>query len=242
MLNRSTMTPSQSGIVLLSGGLDSSAALALSLKAGWTISFGLTFDYGQRAAREEIAHSRKIAEYFNVPHQTLKLPWFHNFKKGGALLSNKVAIPRPSIKELRNIAFAQDFAAQVWVPNRNGIFIEIAAALAEDSGLDAIIVGFNREEAKTFPDNSLEYLEAVSRSLYYSTSNHVKVVSHTASLIKDQIVERTKRGDFPFHLLWSCYEAGTVMCGLCESCLRLKSALKRNGVSIDGFFECTDEP
>ncbi|MCQ2027257.1 7-cyano-7-deazaguanine synthase, partial [Clostridium butyricum] len=45
------------GIVLLSGGLDSTVAMALFLEKA-TLDLAITFDYGQRAKEKEISASR----------------------------------------------------------------------------------------------------------------------------------------------------------------------------------------
>ena len=42
----------------------------------------------------------------------------------------------------------------VWVPGRNIVFTAIANSFAESYGARIIIVGWDLEEAATFPDNS----------------------------------------------------------------------------------------
>jgi len=119
-------------------------------------------------------------------------------------------------------------AKSVWVPNRNGILINAAAAYAEKLGAHRVVVGFNVEEASTFPDNSEEFLKRATRSLEYSTSNQVEVYCYTTSLNKRQIVRelRALPRKFPFELLWSCYEGGETPCGRCESCQRQARAFE----------------
>ena len=62
----------------------------------------------------------------------------------------------------------------MWVPNRNGVFIAIAAAFAESLGADLVVTGFNAEEAATFPDNSAAFAAAATESLRFSTANGVR--------------------------------------------------------------------
>jgi 7-cyano-7-deazaguanine synthase len=231
-------TRSKEAVALLSSGLDSSIAMALAIRDGWTISLALTFDYGQRAGRREAEHAGRIARHFGISHRVLPLPWFQYFQRGGGLLaSSGEALPQPSVTDLSDAGFSNASAKAVWVPNRNGVLIEIAAGFAEDSGADSVIVGFNKEEAATFPDNSLEYLAALNRALSFSTASAIEVMSPTAAMSKLEIVEAAKRIDFPTELLWSCYEAGSLMCGRCESCMRLKRALVGNGVMNNALFE-----
>lgn len=223
------------GVLLLSAGLDSSVALALFKEAGQSIILALTMDYGQRAASREITHAKQICEFFSVPHRVIELPWFSSFETG--LLSGK--IPNSKMSDLTIDAKTKQSAKAVWVPNRNGVMIEIAASFAENLKAEFVVVGFNQEESKTFPDNSTRYQELITNALQYSTANQVKVNSPTVLLDKRQIVAEGKRLHFPFHLLWSCYRGGFQMCGRCESCMRLKRAFIASEVANSVFEDPT---
>ena len=102
-----------------------------------------------------------------------------------------------------------------------------AAAYAERLGAEQVVVGFNREEAATFSDNSADYLQRVTHALDLSTANHVKVFCYTLDWDKKQIVAELKKlpKPFPFENVWSCYGGGDAPCGICESCQRLARAL-----------------
>lgn len=208
-------------ILLLSSGLDSAANLAL--EAEFQVSLALTIDYGQNGAAKELERAALLARHFRIEHVVFDL---HGFAKltgaKSALLGGQ---PIPSPESLDDLMITTRSAASVWVPNRNGVMLSIAAALAESRGFEAVAVGFNAEEAVTFPDNTTAYMDAMTASLEYSTANRVRVVSATAELTKKQIVERLGGREFPFELLWSCYEAGAKHCGRCESCQRLTRAL-----------------
>src|SRR5688572_21468066 len=197
-------------VALLSGGLDSTVAFAI--RARDTL-LALTIDYGQRAARKEITSARRTAARYRVPHRVLKLPWL----TGGALTDRTRRLPRPDLHSTRE---TQESAAAVWVPNRNGVFIAAAAALAEPMGATRIVVGFNREEAATFPDNSAKFLQAVNRALELSTRTAIKVESPTLPWDKKRIVREAHRRRISLAGIWPCYEGGRSWCRKCESCLR----------------------
>lgn len=232
-----SQTHQKRAVALLSAGLDSTVSLLLAKQDGWDIQLAITFDYGQRAAVQENSRAAYLAMHYGVPHQSISLPWFAEFKSGGALLNRHEALPNPDASELSDTIIGKTHASQVWVPNRNGVMVEIAAAFAEDLGASAVIVGFNKEEAATFPDNSKDYLDALNRSLSFSTQQKVQVVSPTLTWDKVQIVKVATDRNLPLHLLWSCYENRDKMCGLCESCMRLKRSLKENEVSFESYFE-----
>ena len=59
--------------------------------------------------------------------------------------------------ELDEMSKIGESAKNVWVPNRNGAFINIAASFCDAYEADYIVIGFNAEEAVTFPDNSTDF-------------------------------------------------------------------------------------
>lgn len=221
-------------VALLSSGLDSTVALRLAQKDGWRITLALTLDYGQRAALSECTHSAMIARWADVPHRVLCLPWFSEL--GGSALLGEGVLPRPRLDDLSRDEFTRASADAVWVPNRNGVFLEVAAAFAESLGAEAVVVGFNREEAATFPDNSIAYLDAMNRALRFSTRERVSVMAPTAEWDKARILEAALSEGLPLSMLWSCYERGERMCGSCESCMRLKRALRARSLSLEDLF------
>ena len=216
-------------IVLLSGGLDSAANLAIGSECS-TIEFALTVDYGQKAAAREISASRKLCEYYGVRHRIMKFCWLGELAGefgGSALTSIERDVPKLTTSDLDEAELTRATAKAVWVPNRNGVLINAAAAFAESLCVPSVVVGFNKEEAATFPDNSQDYLVAVNRSLFFSTSNGVRVLSYTASLDKREIVRslRALKKRFPFEKLWSCNHGGELPCGQCESSERMSRAV-----------------
>jgi 7-cyano-7-deazaguanine synthase len=203
------------GVAILSGGLDSTVSLAVAVRK-MEVVLALTFDYGQRAARREREASARIARHYRVRHRVVEVPWLAGLTRT-ALVNRRARLPRHEMSERS--------AKAVWVPNRNGVFIEVSAAHAESLGARRLVTGFNREEAATFPDNSAAYVRAVNRALGYSTANGVRVVSFTAGLDKRGIVRLGRRLGVPLEHVWPCYEGGRRWCGSCESCLRSLRAL-----------------
>lgn len=218
-------------IVLLSGGLDSTVAFKKAIDMG-EVALTLTFDYGQRAAAREAEAAAKMSARFNVEHRLIDLPWLKEITKTALVCKNE-KIPELSADELDGAGGkTTESAKSVWVPNRNGVFINIAAAYAESLGADIIVTGFNIEEAATFPDNSPEFIAATNGALSFSTLNKVQLISPTSSLNKTEIVALGQDIDAPLDLLWSCYRGGEQMCGACESCMRLKRALEDRGSDL----------
>ena len=218
-------------ICLLSGGLDSTVALALARERG-PVVLALTIDYGQRAAPREVERAGRIAAHYSVQHRVVELPFFRTLP-AGALLDPAAPLPRPDRAALdRGGAPLVESAARVWVPNRNGVFLEVAAAVAEALGAGRVVVGFNREEGATFPDNTAEYAAAMNQALRFSTRGAVSIEAPTAALDKVEIVRAGLARGAPLELVWPCYEGGASPCGACESCQRFLRAADRAGARV----------
>lgn len=220
-------------VVLLSAGMDSSVNLFQAVTE-CDVVLTLTFDYGQKAAIKEIESAQKLAKYLKLAHKVIDLKWFKDFNRSSLLTSEQVPIgARVSIDDLQ---VSKESAKSVWVPNRNGIFLNIAAGFSESLSADYVIPGFNAEEAATFPDNSEAYMKALDHSFSFSTSNQIQVKCYTSHLQKNAIVELGEKLNVPWHLVWPCYFAKERWCGQCESCQRAKRAFLNGGVDIDQLF------
>ncbi len=213
-------------VILLSGGLDSAANLALCAAHDQPV-LALTVNYGQRAFTPECKAARALCQEYGVPHQLIELPWL-GAMGGSSLTSTEQEVPQLDPSVLDDTQVTQASAKSVWVPNRNGILINLAAAFAERMNAARVVVGFNREEATTFPDNSEEFLNRATTALAMSTANGVRVYCYTTQMDKRQIVAEIRKLEypFPFGKIWSCYHGASEPCGKCESCRRLARALQ----------------
>lgn len=219
-------------IILLSGGLDSLVCLGF-VKDEYNIELGLTFDYGQKSLEQEIQASKKLAEYYHIKHEIVELPFLKNITKT-ALVDN-VDIPEEELNSEKS-------AKAVWVPNRNGLFLNIAASFADSYQFTHIIFGANSQEAVTFPDNSIQFTNSITKCFEYSTLSKPEVVAPLISMSKSAIVKLALDRNMPLELTRSCYNKSDINCGKCESCMHLKEALKSNGDTkyIKVLFENVD--
>ncbi|OEF98515.1 7-cyano-7-deazaguanine synthase QueC [Desulfuribacillus alkaliarsenatis] len=214
---------SRLAVVLLSSGLDSVVSMAMALDQGYDVELTITVDYGQVAAKKEIEQAVLLTRHYGLKHKVIDIKSMMADITSGLLTGT---IPAIDESELDNFEIASKTAEKVWVPNRNGLLINLAAMFAESLGCSRVITGFNVEEASTFPDNSVEFVQAINNSLKYSTANSVQVLSLTQELNKNEIIEQAIELHVPLELIWSCYYGGQRMCGTCESCKRLYRALK----------------
>lgn len=212
----------RSAVALLSGGLDSVVAAAHWLARGGRLAACLTFDYGQRAAVPERRAAQRFCERRSIPWFPVELPWLASVsaRAGSALMAGARDLPTGSVDAPGDA----HSAAAVWVPARNCVFLSIAAAYAEAEHAGCVLCGFNREEAATFPDNSVEFVARGSAFLGLGTRNGVTVEAPVAGLDKPAIVTLARRFGIGPSDLWSCYRGDPSPCGRCESCLRSERA------------------
>jgi 7-cyano-7-deazaguanine synthase len=203
-------------ITVLSGGLDSTVATA-TFKDDYQIH-ALTFDYGQKSAEMEIKSAHAVCKKLGADHTVIKLPWLSELGRSALTSSNDV--PEPGIKELDNMESSIETAFKVWVPGRNIVFTAIANSFGESMGAEIIIVGWDLEEAATFPDNSKEFLNAFNNVLEVGSFDKIKIEAPLIDMNKVEIVKLGTDINAPMNLSYSCYKGFEYHCGVCESCLR----------------------
>jgi len=211
----------QRAVVLLSGGLDSATTLAVALAEGYEC-FALSFDYGQRHARELDSAGKVAAALGAHQHLTLHLDLR---AIGGSALTDDIAVPKGRSAE----AIGHGIPI-TYVPARNTIFLANALAWAEVLGAQDIFIGVNALDYSGYPDCRPEFIEAFEHLANLATQAGVEGRSrfrvHTPLITqsKAEIVARAHELGVDFSLTWSCYEPERDgrACGLCDSCLLRK--------------------
>lgn len=218
------MADKKKAIVLLSGGLDSTVNLYEAHKV-FNIVHVLTIDYGQRALKKEIEAARYFSNQLGLPWTVLNFQWLSQISKSS--LTTQDEIPQGKDVDIESYEKSLETAKAVWVPNRNGLFLNIAAVYADALEAEYIIPGFNKEEASTFPDNSQDFMVTITQALSFSTRNKAQVYCFTVNMDKTAIMKRALELDIPIEKLWPCYHSFQERCGQCESCLRFDRALQK---------------
>ncbi|MDD1721051.1 MAG: 7-cyano-7-deazaguanine synthase QueC [Euryarchaeota archaeon] len=183
----------------------------------------VTFAYGQRAQSKELAYASKICAMYHVPHDVVDLPWYAGFK--GALTGSG-ELPELDSAVLEHFETVKETARVVWVPARNAVFLSIAAAFCDHFNFDSIVVGFNKEEAATFPDNSSHFIARFNDALKYAVLGDVQVHAPLIRFDKSEIALLGLQIDAPLEWSWSCYTAESTPCSVCESCVRRSRAFE----------------
>jgi 7-cyano-7-deazaguanine synthase len=193
-------------VVLLSGGLDSTVALAHLLAAkDAECALALSFDYGQTHVRELRAASA-IADYYGVRHE------IQNIEIAPCPLTGVGEIPHGH-------AEAPD---ATFVPGRNLVMLASAVATAQQLCAGAVMVGANADDNAGYPDCRpafLHRLDEATRAGY-----GIGVWAPFVRMTKEQIVDLGRALEAPIELTWSCYRGGDEPCGTCGACVTRKAA------------------
>ena len=218
-------------ISVLSGGLDCTVATSVYAK-DYEIH-AITFNYGQKAFKRELKAAQEICKRMGFKHYVIDLPWLDDISTSS--LNTDEDIPEIKEGELDNLKKSQETANSVWVPARNMVFTSIATSFAESISAEIIIVGWDAEEAATFPDNSKEFLNTFNELISTGSPKNIRIEAPAIDLNKEEIVKLGVEVGAPIELSYSCYAGRYKHCGICESCMRRKRAFKK--LKIKDFTE-----
>ncbi|TET44688.1 MAG: 7-cyano-7-deazaguanine synthase QueC [Dehalococcoidia bacterium] len=221
------------GVILLSGGLDSTTVAAYAKKQGYEL-IAITLHYGQKHTKE-VESAKKVAEVMGIKQEVIDISFFKKLAWYSALTSTedfKVPKQRDSKEMAKDIPIT-------YVPLRNTFFITIAAAFLESEVLNlienekvdpaeaeaSIFIAADTIDYSGYPDCRPEFYEKMTRALFEGTklgAQYNKQINIQTPIIlktKAEIVSLAMELKAPLEYTWSCYEGGEVPCGKCDSCI-----------------------
>lgn len=209
------MTNNKKAICIISGGMDSALSSYIAKNDGYEI-IALHFNYGQRTEKKELESFRKICEDLGVENKyEIDIPFFTQIG-ASALTDINIDVPVDGIKPGVPVTY---------VPFRNGIFLSIAAAIAEKENASAMFIGVVEEDSSGYPDCTDTFIGKITSAINEGTkeSTKIEIVTPLVHLKKEDIVKKSHELNVPLEHTWSCYKESVEACGVCDSCrLRLK--------------------
>jgi 7-cyano-7-deazaguanine synthase len=217
-------------VVLLSGGLDSTTALAIARAEGHEC-FALTVKYGQLHQVELDAAARVAAALGAREHRVVAVDL--SPIAVSALTTISIAVPKD--RSLDEIGAAGDVPA-TYVPARNTVLLALALAWAETLGAQDIYVGVNVLDASGYPDCRPEFVRAFEALAQVATrSGGIRIHAPLIEMTKAQIIERGIALGIDYAITHSCYDpVNGAACGRCDAC-----ALRRKGFAEAGIVDPT---
>jgi 7-cyano-7-deazaguanine synthase len=215
-------------VVLVSGGLDSSTALAIARSQGFEC-YALSVAYGQRHVAELDAAARVAAGLGAREHRVMQVDLAGI--GGSALTDPKIQVPESPAPGI----------PVTYVPARNTIMLALALAWAEVLEAATVFIGVNAVDFSGYPDCRPEFIEAFERMATRATKAGVegkpcRIYAPLIALSKADIIREGVRLGVDFALTVSCYQADSEgrACGRCDSC-----RLRREGFEAAGIVDPT---
>ncbi len=203
--------------VLLSGGIDSTAALYTAHTAFHGSVTGVILQYGQRHYKE-VRHAVDICRRMNIECTVRDVEGIIGI---GGLTNTRLEIPSVSYDDL------PEGVSPTYVPFRNGLFLSIATSLAAaDPEAVAVYYGAHAEDAArdAYPDCSMPFISSMKQAIQIGTYGKISLHTPWADITKAQVIGAGEILNVPWALTWSCYEGRKLHCGICPTCRSRRDA------------------
>jgi 7-cyano-7-deazaguanine synthase len=223
------MTEKKKAIVLLSGGLDSTTAMAIAKAEGCEV-YSLSLRYGQRHswelnAAEKVARALGAREHMMIDIDLTKI--------GGSALTDKIEVPKGRSEEEMKKEIPVTY-----VPARNTIFLSYALAWAEVLGASDIFIGVNAVDYSGYPDCRPEYIKSfesmANLAIKAAVEGKLKINIRTPliQMTKAEIIRKGLELGVDYRLTHSCYDPSPdgIACGQCDSCFLRKKGFRETGI------------
>ena len=215
-------------VVLLSGGMDSAAVVAIAQEQGFEV-YALSVRYGQRHTSELEAAARVAAALGVAGHKVVDVDL--RSIGGSALTDDAIEVPQAGGSGIPS----------TYVPARNTIMLSLALGWAEVLGANDIFCGVNAVDYSGYPDCRPELIAAFQALANLATKAGVEGAGITVHaplqyLSKARIAAEGQRLGVDFGLTVSCYRADMEgrACGRCDAC-----RLRADGFAAAGMSDPT---
>ena len=208
----------EKALVILSGGQDSTTCLAQAVQArGAPAVSCITFQYGQRHARE-VEVARAAAAHFGVAeHRVIDLSWYSQ------ITTNALLDPHTEIRLADGAA-----CPNTVVDGRNMLFLLVAAIYAKGCGFHDLVIGVCETDFSGYPDCRDIFIKSCTVTLNLAMDYAFRVHTPLMGLTKEEtwaLADRLGVLEYVAEHTLTCYNgvigAG---CGSCPSCV-----LRRRG-------------
>src|SRR3989304_4002016 len=188
-------------VVLTSGGIDSTAALAWAIARGWR-PVSIFVWHGQKQVHQEKEAVEAIMGHYRLYYDMENLS-DHLYQPAGP---------------------------NYLIPFRNAALLTVGVALAEREGIKWLGFGGYPQPGwgYEFPDSTPEFLGAFGACIQMGTGGRVRLVCPWSGWTKDQVVRWALDHQVPLELTWTCYAPSHQgkPCGECPACKKRRWAME----------------
>lgn len=244
-------------VVLFSGGMDSTTALAIALNENLNkpndfnkprTIYTLSIFYGSKHNDREIRAAADICEWYNQNYRGINLhrhminlaPVFSRAKQVSALMEgSNVNMPHDTYENIVKSTGASDTV----VPYRNAVFLSAAVSYANSMDAKHVYAGMHGGDAHNdhYADCRHDFMEAQREAIHIGTYGAISLitpfVTADGSYTKGDVCKTGSSLGAPLHLSYSCYEGREKQCGECPTCLDRLNAFKSVGLVDAAMYE-----
>jgi 7-cyano-7-deazaguanine synthase len=207
-------------VVLVSGGMDSVAALS-DARAAHEVVGAVSFNYGSKHNLREIPFAALHCEKLGISHRVIPLAFMNELFTSHLLASGG---------EIPDGHYEEQTMKQTVVPFRNGIMLAIAAGYAESIGAGGLVIAAHAGDHAIYPDCREVFMRAMADAVRLGTYAEVQLLRPFISFTKAQIAQRGHELGVDFSQTWSCYKGGDLHCGACGTCVERREAFALAGL------------
>ena len=126
--------------------------------------------------------------------------------------------------------YTEESMKQTVVPNRNMIFLSVAAARAIAGGVQHLFYAAHAGDHAIYPDCRPVFVSAMETALHLCDWQDITLHAPYLHLSKADIVKIGINLGVDYSLTWTCYRGEALACGRCGSCTERLEAFREAGV------------
>jgi 7-cyano-7-deazaguanine synthase len=213
-------------VLILSGGMDSTTLLYDLIHEGHEVH-AVTFDYHQKH-KNEIACARKTCRTLHIPHKIIDISVLNEIAPS--------SLTRPQW-EVPEGNYAEESMKQTVVPNRNMVFLSLAASYAIGIGADYLFYAAHAGDHAIYPDCRPAFVSAMGTAFHLCDWHDIILQAPYLYWTKTDIVNRGLSLGVDYSMTWTCYKGGKRSCGRCGSCDERLAAFREAGAKDPLVYE-----
>ena len=141
-----------------------------------------------------------------------------------ALVSDDIPIPQAA-------AVLGNPQPITYVPNRNMIFLSLAAAYAETRGVAEAYYGAQQHDIYGYWDTTSQFLGRLNELFQLNRQTPIQIKAPFVNYSKTDILRTGLALAVDYSVTWSCYEGQETACGRCPTCVERLNAFAEIGIA-----------
>ena len=208
-------------VVLLSGGMDSTAILHYVTKRLKVPEiYALSFIYGQKHFCELEMANWQAKSVEVTDYKKIDISSFSGLIAGSSALTDE----HINVPDLVDIDKNQRTQPITYVPNRNMVFLSLAAAYAETVDAQDIFYGAQAQDEYGYWDCTGAFVNRINNVLSLNRKKTIIVHAPFVNKTKTEVLKIGLELGVDYEHTWTCYRGGSAPCGTCPSCVERAAA------------------